>query len=331
VFERPPQIPEDYLELVIEVTPQYAGWRADRFVAHRIPRLSRNRIQQIFKVRAFDGNGRPMKADQRMRTGECIVMYRSPPDEPVPDAELVVLYEDEWFIAVDKPPGLAEHPTAKHHHHTVTWLLEERFGRENRPNLAHRIDAETSGVLLCTRDLDAEREMKKMFARRDVRKQYVAIVRGILDPPSGRIEVPIAPNPHSIVKARMWCGDPQGMPALTEYETIRVIGDCTFVRLKPRTGRQHQLRVHLDHIGHTIVGDKLYGPDESLFLDYIHGGLTEDIIRRAGHRRQALHAARLEFRHPVTRQQVVIESPLPADMQALLAAGFSPAPDERVQ
>lgn len=316
--ERPRHIPAEYLELTLLVVKEFSGWRADRFVAHKITRLSRNKVQRILKSLAFDQNGKPIKPNRVLRTGDSVVLYKEPPDEPEVNKDIKIIYEDEWYIAVDKPPRLPVHPTAKYLKNTLTYLLEEMYGKENRPNLIHRLDAETSGIVLCAKSLDAERVGKGLFAKRQVQKQYLAIVDGVLDPEEGRIEVPISPDPTTIIKARMWCGDPGGLPALTEYRTLQNNDRRSLLLLKPRTGRQHQLRVHLKHLGHIIVGDKLYNQDQDLFLDYMQEGLSDAIVARAGHYRQALHAHTLSFVHPFTNDAICIESPLPDDIKPLM-------------
>ncbi|MBN2530686.1 MAG: RluA family pseudouridine synthase [Deltaproteobacteria bacterium] len=318
MIDRPQHIPEEYLELTIPVVKEFAGWRADRFVAHKIPRLSRNKVQRILKSLAFDQTGKPIKPNRMLRTDDVVILYKEPPDEPEVCKDIQIIYEDDWYIAVDKPPRLPVHPTAKYLKNTLTYLLEEMYGAKNRPQLVHRLDAETSGIVLCGKTLDSERAAKGLFARRKVQKEYLAIIDGFLEPEKGRIEAPISPDPTTIIKARMWTGDPEGLPALTEYETLKKSDTRSLLLMKPRTGRQHQLRVHLRHMGHIIVGDKLYAEDPELFLDYMQEGLSDSIITRAGHFRQALHAHKLRFCHPFTGEETEILSPLPADMQPLL-------------
>lgn len=315
--ERPPGIDPDYIELEFEVAPEFAGWRADRYVAHRIPRLSRTRVQRILRNLAFDDSGQPIKSNRKLRAGERISIYKPPPEEPEVVRRFAVIYEDDWILAVDKPAGLPVHPTARYFRNTLTSLLAERYG-DGRPVLTHRLDSETSGVLLCARDLPTERALKQMFARREVSKTYLAVVRGELAPPLGRIEAPIGPDPRSAIRVKMGCDVPDGQPALTEYRVLETRGDRSLVELYPRTGRQHQLRAHLAHVGHPIIGDKMYGPDETLFLDYIEEGPTPEIIARAGFPRQALHAARIAFAHPQSGETLDIESPLPDDIRSLM-------------
>lgn len=317
---RPPHIDSEYLEITFVVARELSGWRADRYVAHRIPRLSRTRVQRILASSAFDDAGNPLKPNRVLRAGERITIYRKPPEEPDAPRDFGVLMEDEWVLAVDKPPGLPVHPSARYHRNTLTALLEERYGRP-RPAIAHRLDSETSGVVLCGKGLEAERALKRAFAQRAVRKTYLAVVAGAIEPPEGRIEAPLAPDRSSAIHVKMGCGDPAGLPSLTEYRTLEIRGGLSLVELRPRTGRQHQIRAHLAHVGHPIVGDKMYGPDETLFLEYLETGPTPDLVRRAGHVRQALHAAALELVHPFRGEELRVASPLPADIVDLLGRG----------
>ena len=314
---RPEHLDPELLELSFVVARELSGWRADRFVAHKIPRLSRTRVQRILRASAFDEEGNPVKPNRVLRAGERITIYRRPPDEPDAPRAFGVLFEDAWLLAVDKPPCLPVHPSARYHRNTLTALLEERYGKP-RPAITHRLDSETSGIVLCAKGLEAERAIKKLFADRLVRKTYLAVVAGALDPPRGRIEAPIGPDANSAIHVKMGCADPAGLPSLTEYETLAVAGGRSLLRLAPRTGRQHQIRAHLAHVGHPVVGDKMYGGDETIFLEYLETGPTPELAARAGHWRQALHAAALELEHPYTGAALRIDSPLPEDIRGLI-------------
>jgi 23S rRNA pseudouridine1911/1915/1917 synthase len=316
VKERPPGIDPDFLELEFVVRREYAGWRADLFISNRIPRLSRTRVQKILRKAAFDENGRPVKPNRKLAEGERITIYRPAPDEPDVPRHFGVLFEDEFILAVDKPAGLPVHPTARYHRNTLTAVLREQYG-EKRPILAHRIDSETSGVVLCAKTSETERALKIMFANHQVQKRYLAVVYGAPSPEKSRIEVPLGFDTEGPIRVKMAYRE-NGLPSLTEYQVIKNMTHTAFLECRPRTGRQHQIRVHLAHIGHPIVGDKMYGEDPSVFLDYLVNGLTPDIEQRAGAKRQALHAASVSFVHPHTEEQMVIESPLPEDIQALL-------------
>lgn len=314
--ELPENIGADWIRLEFIVRREHAGWRADLFISNQIPRLSRTRVQKILKKAAFDEHGLPIKPNRSVREGERICIYRPPPEEPEVPREFGVLYEDDSILVIDKPAGLPVHPTARFHRNTLTALLRERYGEE-RPILAHRLDSETSGALLTAKTREAERLLKVMFARRQIQKLYLAIVRGIPEPPHGRIESALGPDTEGPVKVKMACRT-DGLPALTEYRIVQALASVCLLECRPRTGRQHQIRAHLAHIGHPIVGDKMYGPDPLLFLDYLEQGASPDIISRAGAKRHYLHAAALSFEHPIEKRPMTIKSPIPEDMSRFL-------------
>ena len=314
--ERPPGIDPDFLELEFTVAREYAGWRADLFISNRIPRLSRTRVQKILRKAAFDEQGRPVKPNRKLAEGERITIYRPAPEEPDVPRFFGVLFEDEYILAVDKPAGLPVHPTARYHRNTLTAVLREKYG-ENRPVLAHRIDSETSGVLLCAKTPETERALKIMFAEHQVQKRYLAVVYGVPKPAESRIEVPLGFDTEGPIRVKMAYRE-DGLPSLTEYRVIKELAGKSLLECHPRTGRQHQIRVHLAHIGHPIVGDKMYGEDAELFLDYLVKGLTPEIEQRAGAKRQALHASTVSFVHPHTEKTMRIESPLAEDIERLI-------------
>lgn len=313
---RPPGIDPDWFALEFTVPKEFAGWRADLFIANRIPRLSRTRIQKIVRVAGFDAAGRPLKPHRILSAGETITLYRPRPDEPPVQRFFDVLYEDNDILAVDKPAGLPVHPTARYHLNTLTALLRERYGNE-KPSLAHRIDSETSGIVLCAKNKDVESALKVMFAKRAIEKRYLAIVTGDPEGDVCRIESPIGPDIGGPIRVKMACR-PDGLPALTEIKVLKRLGKRALLECRPRTGRQHQIRVHLSHLGFPIVGDKMYGGDSTLFIDYIEEGLTEEVAKRAGAPRHYLHAHKLMFDHPVTRESIVLVSPMPKDMRACI-------------
>jgi 23S rRNA pseudouridine1911/1915/1917 synthase len=318
MIARPRDIDEDWIPLEFVVRREHAGWRADIFISHQIPRLSRTRVKRILSRSAFDETGRRVKPNRAVREGERITVFRPPPEEPNVPRHFGVLYEDSDLLVIDKPAGLPVHPTARYHKNTLTALLRERFG-ETPPLLAHRIDSETSGALILAKTKPAERQLKIMFARREVKKRYLAIVSGVPEPLEGRIEVPLGPDKAGPVRVKM-APDPEGLLALTEYRVLEALGDAALVECRPRTGRQHQIRAHLAHLGHPIIGDKMYGEDVGLFLEYIEQGPTKALLERAGAPRHFLHAASISFTHPTREKPLKVESPLPGDMAAYLAA-----------
>ena len=307
--ERPTTIEHEFL-----VEGECGGWRLDRFLRKKIPRLSRTRVQRVIRGECWI-DGRPCKPSSVVAAGQRVTFRRPAPPEPEAPRELPLLHADEAFYAFDKPAGIAMHPTAKWHFSTVTAVLREKFPDE-RLQITHRLDLETSGVLLVARSYEAAVALKRAFAKRRVHKKYLALVHGALDG-EGVIEAPLA-LAGGLVRVKMGVRPESegGLPSRTRYRAARRAGDYTLVECWPETGRQHQIRAHLDHLGHPIVGDKLY-PDERLFAAYQDHG-WEAVADKLALRRQALHAAELRFPHPSTGDEVVIESALPADLGVLL-------------
>jgi 23S rRNA pseudouridine1911/1915/1917 synthase len=260
-----------------------------------------------------------------VRAGETVLLVRPQFEEPHVPLFFDVLYEDEAILALDKPSGLPVHPSATYHKNTLTFLLRERFG-DDPPHIVHRLDRETSGLLLCGRTLDAERELKNAFENRRVSKRYLAIVRGVIPQDEGRIELPIDQAKEGLHILMEVTRPGEGYPSVTRFRVMARSERATLVALAPESGRQHQLRVHLSALGFPIVGDKLYGPESvQPFLDYIDTGMTDALRRRLGHDRQALHAYELTFRHPSTGDNMTLHAPLPDDLIALWGAPVDPA------
>ena len=303
--------------LTFQVARDHAGIRLDRFIQLRIPRLSRSRAQAIIRACAYRSDGSRRRPSDIVKAGEIVLLVRENFQEPQVPLHFDVLADDGAVLAVDKPPGLPMHPTASYHKHTLSQLLRQRYaGEPFAPAIAHRLDRETSGVVLCGRTPAAERALKMAFEAHRVRKTYLAIVRGELERDSMCIELPMAPargGLHVLMQV-----DREGSPAYTELRVLERRNGHTLLALEPRTGRQHQLRVHLSAIGHSIVGDKLYGPErEAPFLQYIDSGMTPELRDTLGHERQALHAHSVSFAHPTTGAPTTISAPLPTDLRSL--------------
>ncbi len=325
----PPGCDPASIVLTFPVAREHAGQRLDRFIQRQIPRLSRTRANEIVRACAYEADGRKRRPSERVRYGEVVLLVRPPLPEPETPRTFEVIYEDDDVFVVDKPAGLPMHPTATYHKNTLTYLLRERYGK-NPPHICHRLDRETSGIVVCAKHRDAERTLKQAFENREVEKRYVAITRGALPADEGLVDAPLGratTGLHVVMEVRP---EGDGLPAVTRYRvTARRdapsdgSGDDegasrTLVELEPETGRQHQLRVHLAHLGHPIVGDKLYGPHGvGAFIEYIDTGMTPDLRRRLGHDRHALHAQDLFVAHPRTGAPLALHAPMPADMVAL--------------
>lgn len=332
---RPASVPEGSVVTVLRVPPEAAGMRLDRFVQSQLKRTSRTRAQEIIARGAYSPEAKALRGNDRVKPEQCILLWRAPWDEKAPDTELPILYEDAHLLAVNKPPGVPVHPTARHHKSTVVKMLEAARDGE-RLMLAHRIDRETSGVLLLSRTSEADRHVKAQFARsatagaagRDpIRKRYAAITWGWPEEDIFRVDLPLELDPTSPYKVKMRVAKPdEGLRAATSFEVAERRADPStgrryaLVRCGLETGRQHQIRLHLASLGFPLVGDKLYGPDDGLFARGADGELTDEDRLALELDRHALHAELLELDHPEHGGRVRIEAPLSPDLASFWGA-----------
>lgn len=237
-------------------------------------------------------------------------------------SDLVVLHEDDYLLVVDKPPNLPVHPSGRHLSDTLIQRVHAQYDqkkerREFRIKLCHRLDRETSGLVLLARDPETHANVMRQFEVRDVDKEYHAIVRGLPDKESGVIDLPLAPDPRSEVRLKM-APAVEGLESRTAWRVLERYEDCALVACKPLTGRQHQIRVHMEAIGLPLVGDKLYGVDESIFLRYAADEQTPEDEEFLGLRRHALHNHYLKVTHPRTGAPLEVRSAIPEDMRQYL-------------
>ncbi len=317
------EVPSDFI-----VKARMAGKRIDAYLASRYPDYSRSVIQKVIDADAVLVNGQPTKASYKVREGDQIRAWL--PDlgdgSHVPeDIPLTIVYEDAAFTVVDKPAGLVTHPAKGNWTGTMVNALQFHFdtlstvGGEHRPGIVHRLDRDTSGLLIVAKDDRAHKELARQFEARTIRKEYLALVYGAPSRDSDFIEKPLGMHPHQREKVAVRRLEDGGKEAATFYEVLERFDGFALVRCKPRTGRTHQIRVHLAHIGHPVLADKAYSGRERLTLgDLLGPGAPEaDRVLIA---RQALHAHALDLLHPMTGASIHFATPMPADMAAALAA-----------
>lgn len=293
------------------------GMRLDRALAIAIPTLSRERLKALISSgQVSDAEGGLWRDPAvKARPGQ---MFRIAVPAPVPadaiaqDIPLNIIFEDEHLLVVDKAAGLVVHPACGNLDGTlVNALLHHCAGRLSgiggvaRPGIVHRIDKDTSGLLVVAKTDPAHERLASQFAKHSIDRRYKAIVAGLPIPPAGKVDAPLARSTHDRKKMAV-SSSSRAKRAVTHYRVMEPLRNAALVECRLETGRTHQVRVHMAHIGHPLLGDPVYGRARN-----------SEILTRLGFRRQALHAAHLGFVHPVTECRLSFDSPLPADMQEL--------------
>jgi len=291
-----------------ELVADRGGERLDQFVARQLPELTRSRVQKLISEGRVAVAGARAKASLRLEAGQMIRV-----DVPVPAAAqaqaeaipLDILYEDADLLVVNKPAGMTVHPSPGHASATLVNAILAHcddlsgIGGVLRPGIVHRLDRDTSGVILVAKNDAAHRSLAQQLKARTIEKTYLALVEGTPRPPEGTIDAPIGRDPRNRQRMTVVEG---GREATTAYRVVERCTGVSLVEARPKTGRTHQIRVHLAAIGHPIAGDRVYGH-------------ASRIVRR-----QALHALRIAFDHPRTGARVTFEAPLPSDFTHALDA-----------
>jgi 23S rRNA pseudouridine1911/1915/1917 synthase len=288
-----------------------AGKRLDQFLHERIPGLSRTRIQRAIRERVTVSWGVEARPATPVRPGGEVQIGYVPLTEAPLGVELPILDRGAGWLAVDKPPGIPVHPVNRVRENSLIRILRRQEGRDGL-RLVHRLDSETSGVLLVAEDPPTSRSLSQAFMHGQVHKEYLAWVAGSVAEEAGRVDLPIGDARESRVYIKLEAG--HGKPAVTEWRVEQRLEDKTLLRLFPATGRRHQLRVHLAALGHPILGDMLYGHGDRQYLNMVRG--VEDIRQTGdGPTRQLLHCVLLRFPDPVGQGARVVRAPLPLDFE----------------
>ncbi len=288
----------------LDVPPEHEGERLDSLLAERLG--SRTRAQRLIAAGQVLVDGAPARKGHKVRAGELLDVDEADAHEPIalgegPPAPHEVVWEDAHLLVVDKPAGVVVHPAAGHANGTLVQALAGRAsgGDALRPGIVHRLDRDTSGLLVVAKNDEVLRALQAQLAARDIEREYIALVEGRPPALTGTIDAPLGRDRR--VRTRRSTDTDDARPAITHFEIAEALTAFTLLRVRLETGRTHQIRAHLLAIGHPVAGDPEYG----------HAGLL-------GLQRQFLHAARLAFTHPVTGERVECTSPLPQDLAEAL-------------
>ena len=309
----------------IRVPPEAESQRLDLFLSRACPDLSRSRIQQLIKIGAVTVNGRERRASYPVCVEDLVFVDVPAPEPSALAAEAIplsIIHEDEDLLVLDKPAGMVVHPAPGVNSGTLVNALLHHCGDLSgiggvlRPGIVHRLDKDTTGLLVVAKSDRAHRGLATQLEARSMRRAYIALVWGIVDVDEDRIEAPIARHPrdrkrHAVVES--------GRAAATRLRKLRQFEFTTMLEVRLETGRTHQIRVHLQHYGFPVFGDPVYGGRNQT------RGIKADLHRRADFllkliNRQALHAAELQFEHPVSGEQLQFSAPLPDDFDRLVTA-----------
>jgi 23S rRNA pseudouridine1911/1915/1917 synthase len=298
--------------------------RLDQYLVVQFPDFSRSVLQRAIEADSVTINEQPIKRSTKVKQGDCVRIWLPVPERPEPTPEnipLEILYEDEYLAVINKPYNMVVHPARGNWGGTLVNALAFHFEHlsklngDYRPGIVHRLDRDTSGVILVAKEEKTHRDLGMQFETRKIFKEYVAITQGLLDRDSDYIEKRIAHHPHDRVKMIATDDEEKGKEACTYYEVEERFRGYTFVRCQPRTGRTHQIRVHLACVGCPVLADKVYSGRDSFKLSDLvarsasDGNEKDEVLLS----RQALHAKRLRFIHPRTQEVIAVEAPLPEE------------------
>ena len=310
-----------FSEIEVALDASHSGWRLDRALAATIPSLSRERLKVLTKAGALTRDGKAVRDPATKVKGDERFTLAVPDPEPAhnepQEIPLPIVYEDEHLLVVDKPAGLVVHPAAGNRDGTLVNALLHHCGDSlsgiggvARPGIVHRIDKDTSGLLVIAKHDKAHEGLAKQFATHSIDRRYLAIVSGVPRQAEGTVDAPLARSPQNRKKIAIVSAG-KGKRAVTHWKRLQLLKDAALVECSLETGRTHQVRVHMASIGHPLVGDPVYGRGKS-----VH----RNLLNQLDFKRQALHAAHLGFIHPVTKGRLSFDSALPSDMQELFTA-----------
>jgi 23S rRNA pseudouridine1911/1915/1917 synthase len=320
----PENLSSEPVELAVE--PSQSGCRLDVFLAHHFPDYSRVHLRRVITAGGVQIDGLGGKPSYRLKPGQRVRVVLPPLPREAPRPEnipLEILHEDDWVVVINKSPGMVVHPARGHWSGTLASALQFHFGAAlstaggpARPGIVHRLDRDTSGAILVAKTDMAHSKLAMQFEARSVEKEYFALVVGSPDHDRDVIDSPIGMHPQQREKMAIRRDESASRPARTYYEVVERFDGFAALAVHPKTGRTHQIRVHLDHVGCPILCDRQYGGRAQITRGEICRDPADNTVLL---NRQALHARRLCFTHPADGTRIEVEAPLPDDMARVLA------------
>lgn len=302
---------DDFRALGLGVAEKNHGMRLDAYLAANYPFLSRPQWKARISDSQVKVNGRVVRASFKLQESDQICYYRPQSDEPEVDDNIKVIWEKEGVMAVYKPSNLPMHEGGRFRKNTFSEVIRNKIGEEWAA--IHRLDRETSGIVLCAADKNLRNKLSAEFRERTMSKTYLAIARGVPEKDEWIIDAPIGEAKETTFRLKKWVEE-DGLPSVTSYKILDKTDTHCLLQVSPKTGRTHQIRVHSAWYGLPLVGEKKYYPDETVYIEYMDHGLTERVVRLSESERLCLHATSLVFRHPVSEEVSLVDSPMPEDM-----------------
>lgn len=320
-------LPSGQVRLTVEARAH--GWRIDHWLSRLYPNFSRAQFRRVVEDGLATVNGLPAKPSRRLRVNDIVQVSLPKEAEsslPPEDLPLDVLYQDEHLVVLNKAAGMIVHPGKGNYGGTLAAAVQFHFDQLSdaagslRPGIVHRLDRDTSGVIVIACNNQVHRLISSQFEQRTVQKEYRALVRHEIGFDTDVIETHVRVHPKKRERMQICPEGGNARHAVTHYQVLERFRGYTWMQLRPRTGRTHQLRVHMEYLGNPIVADRLYGGGTALRRSDLTGGETGEDSEDLLIERQALHAFRLQFEHPVSGQTMSFEAPLPPDIDRALAA-----------
>jgi len=295
-----------------QIPLEFNNYRLDKYLSQRFDYLSRTTWQKEIKSGKIKINNVISKNIHKKIKSEDIILYEGKNiKEPEVDSNFTTLYEDDYLLAINKSGNLPIHPAGIFFNNTLQMILEKQIQKKIYP--IHRIDRETSGIILIAKNSKIASQIQSNFSSAE--KSYLAIVHGNVKENFFSNKTPIGNDKNSLVRKKRDAYSNAPELAITHFKKICNTNNYSIVKATLETGRQHQIRIHLNNLGYPIVGDKLYGKDEKFYLEFIENGLTPELLKKLEFNRSALHSRSLNFFHPVFKKFLYIKAPLPKDMK----------------